>query len=381
MGKWEIVRLGDIASFINGFPFNPNDWSNEGMPIIRIQNLTGSSETFNCFNGTYNNKYVVTKGDILISWSASLGVYEWSKENALLNQHIFKVVFDKREINKRFFTYVIRLKLNEMIEATHGSTMKHITKKHFDDISISLPPLRVQQKIADALDKASALIEMRKAQLEKLDLLIKSQFIEMFGDPVTNPKGWEKEVLQDHADILSGYPFNSDNFSDKGIKICGGLIIMPNNILWDECKYLESSRGYEGYLLNENDIVMAMDRPWISEGFKIATMERNRLPALLIQRTARIRGIDINQEYLYMSLIIGGFDRHCNITGSLVPHISIKDIRSFEIMIPPLVLQEGFEVIAKQIKKQKLQLQLSLNNLSINYQTLLQKCFNGELFA
>ena len=380
MGKWEILRLGDLATFINGFPFNPNDWSNEGMPIIRIQNLTGSSETTNYFNGSYNSKYVVTKGDILISWSASLGVYEWSKEDALLNQHIFKVVFNKRKINKRFFTYAIRLKLDEMIEATHGSTMKHITKKHFDDILISLPPLSIQQKITDALDKASALIEMRKAQIEKLDLLIKSQFIEMFGDPVTNPKEWKKEALQDHADILSGYHFNSENFSDEGIKICGGLIIMPNNILWEECKYWESTKGYEGYLLNDNDIVMAMDRPWITEGFKIAKIERKWLPALLIQRTARIRGIDINQEYLYIYLTIGGFDRHCNVTGSLVPHISIKDIRSFNIMMPPLILQKEFAAIAKQIMIQKLQLQRSFENLTINYQTLLQKCFSGEMF-
>ena len=144
---------------------------------------------------------------------------------------------------------------------------------------------------------------------------------------------------------------------EEGINICGGLIITPQKIKWNECVHWSSAEGFEDYLLNENDIVMALDRPWISEGFKVAKVDAEHLPALLIQRTARIRAIDMNQEYLYYCFINGGFDKHSNVTGSLVPHISAKDIRSFEIMIPPAELQNQFADFAHQVDKSKFVLQ------------------------
>lgn len=128
---------------------------------------------------------------------------------------------------------------------------------------------------------------------------------------------------------------------------------MPQRIDWDSCKYWSSTEGLEEYTLQEKDIVMALDRPWISEGFKIAMVDADELPALLIQRTARIRAVDINQYYLMHCFALGGFDIHCNVTGSLVPHISAKDIRSFPIMLPPIELQEQFAAFVEQTDKSK----------------------------
>lgn len=257
MSKWEMVRLGDVATYVNGFSFKPADWSNKGIPIIRIQNLTGTSDVVNYYDKKYSTKYEINNGDVLISWSASLGVYEWKKGKALLNQHIFKVVFDKLVLDKRFFVFVIAEKLREMSSLVHGSTMKHITKKYFDRIEIQLPPLESQKKIATALDSANALIEKRKEQIEKLDLLIKSQFIEMFGDPVTNPKGWEKKQLSKlivHA---------NNGMARRGNDIDGDIVLRlvelqdgfldyskPNRILLSE---FEKKR----YLLLKNDFLFA----------------------------------------------------------------------------------------------------------------------------
>ena len=95
----ENKRLGDIATYINGYAFKPEQWDTNGKPIIRIQNLNNNLAEFNYYNGDINEKYIVNKGDILISWSASIGVYEWQNEEALLNQHIFKVDFNKIDIN------------------------------------------------------------------------------------------------------------------------------------------------------------------------------------------------------------------------------------------------------------------------------------------
>lgn len=82
------VKLGDVATYVNGYAFKPDDWSNVGLPIIRIQDLTGNSYQCNRFNGKYNEKYEINNGDVLISWSASLGIYIWKGEKALLKTEV-----------------------------------------------------------------------------------------------------------------------------------------------------------------------------------------------------------------------------------------------------------------------------------------------------
>ncbi len=247
--------------------------------------------------------------------------------------------------------------------------------KWLKEADIVIPNVKTQKQISATLDKVTHVIDLCNAQLEKLDLLVKARFIEMFGDPVTNPLNWKKEKTEKHIDLLSGYPFKSEHYVESGVNICGGLIIMPQRIEWDSCVHWATTEGYEEYLLADGDIVMALDRPWITEGFKIALVDDEHLPALLIQRTARIRAIDINQKYLYHCFINGGFDKHTNITGSLVPHISAKDIRSFEIMFPPLELQTQFAAFVSQTNKSKSAVKETLEKAEILKKSLMQQYF------
>ena len=144
----EKVKLGDVATYINGFAFKPTDWSNTGVPIIRIQDLTGNSYQLNRYDGKYDLKYEVTFGDVLVSWSASLGVYVWKGEKAVLNQHIFKVVFDKLSIDKSFFVHQAKNLLEKAVSEAHGATMKHLTKPVFDALPFYLPSIAEQKRIA-----------------------------------------------------------------------------------------------------------------------------------------------------------------------------------------------------------------------------------------
>ena len=370
-----MAKLGDIATYINGYAFKPQDWSDEGIPIIRIQDLTGNSYQANRYNGEYASKYEVNDGDVLISWSASLGIYIWHGEKAVLNQHIFKVVFDKERISKDFFVHQVGLILENAASDAHGATMKHLTKPVFDALPFYLPPYEKQCEIAEVLDKVTSLISLRKQQLAKLDELVKARFVEMFGDPVVNSKRWPVETIENHIDLLTGFPFDSSGYVSKGINICGGLIITPQKIDWSACKHWPQVTGYEDYILRPNDIVIALDRPWISNGFKIAMVDKEHLPALLIQRTARIRAVDINQHYLMQSLLLGRFDKHCNITGSLVPHISPKDIKSYSIMIPPIELQNQFASFIERVNQQKQTVQQSLEKLELMKKALMQEYF------
>ena len=212
-----MARLGDIATYINGFAFKPSDWSDSGVPIIRIQDLTGNSYQANRYSGEYDKKYEVLPGDVLISWSASLGIYVWTGERAVLNQHIFKVVFDKCEVDKSFFVHQVQNILEKAASSAHGATMKHLTKPVFDALPFYLPPLEEQRRIAALLDKVSDLIAKRRAQLDKLDLLVKARFVEMFGDPLLDSGKYPKVPLGSLAEVGSSKRIFEKEYVSEGV--------------------------------------------------------------------------------------------------------------------------------------------------------------------
>ena len=145
--------MGDIATYVNGAAFKPRDWSSSGRPIIRIQNLNDPSATFNYFSGTIDSKYLVQKGDILVSWATHLEAYIWNGDEAWLNQHIFKVVFNKTDVDKTFFLYAANVALKEAFKKAHGfkASMEHIKRGDFEDAVVYLPDLDTQRQFAVSL--------------------------------------------------------------------------------------------------------------------------------------------------------------------------------------------------------------------------------------
>lgn len=136
--SWPLAKLGDIAEFVNGFAFKPSHWEESGKKIIRIQNLTDAAKPYNRTSLEVPEKYIVRAGDILVSWSATLDVFEWSDEEALLNQHIFKVVPNYALVDKAYFKFAIKNAIESMLQFTRGSTMKHINRGDF--LSTEIPP-------------------------------------------------------------------------------------------------------------------------------------------------------------------------------------------------------------------------------------------------
>jgi type I restriction enzyme S subunit len=289
----------------------------------------------------------------------------------------------KTDTYTKFVFYYLSGNIHLLEEGFKGAGLKHISKDYLSNIEIPLPPLDTQKKIAAILDEADKLRQLDKKLIEKYDALTQSLFLDMFGDPVTNPKGWEKSKAENHIDLLTGYAFKSKDYSEGSdhINLCGGLIIMPWGIEWDKCNKWnpEKVQGLNKYWLEEGDIVMAMDRPWISSGFKICMLTNDDIPSLLVQRTARIRSNSISSFFLYNLYNSLAFERHAKPTETTVPHISPKDIRSFEIITPPLELQNQFAERVQSIESQKAQAQHSLQKSEELFNSLLQKAFKGEL--
>lgn len=214
--NWQVKSLGEVADFINGRAFKPEELGTKGLPIIRIQNLTGFSGVYNYFDGEVDDKNLVRKNDILISWSASLGVYIWEGLDAVLNQHIFKVNLNNN-VDRIFFFYLIKTKIDEMLNQVHGSTMKHITKDRFDNIKVKLPPLPIQKQISEILEKADQAKQKRNEANKLTDEFLQSVFIEMFGDTVKNPNGFPLQPLEKVCIKITDGTHNSPKNDQKGI--------------------------------------------------------------------------------------------------------------------------------------------------------------------
>ena len=164
------TRMGDIATYVNGYAFKPQDWSFEGVPIIRIQNLNDPSADFNRFTGEIDEKYLVHNGDVLVSWATHLEAYLWNGGDAWLNQHIFKVVFDKRKVNKVFFIFAANYALKEAFKKAHGfkATMEHIKRGDFEDAIVMMPDLFQQEEFATLVrqsDKSKFELEQALSEL------------------------------------------------------------------------------------------------------------------------------------------------------------------------------------------------------------------------
>ena len=370
------VKLKDVCTINMGQSPSSDSYNENGHGVPFFQG-----------NADFGERYPVTRKwcsaptkmaapeDILISVRAPIGAMNYAKEECCIGRGLAALTPNREKVSPEYIFWLLKGKNEELNSKGTGSTFKAIGRNILEETLVPDISLEKQTECSIILEKVYRVILSRKQQLQKLDELVKARFIELFGDPISNPKGWKKDKAESHIDLLSGYPFQSEQYVNDGINICGGLIIMPQKIQWQDCRHWPSVDGYEDYLLAEDDIVMALDRPWISEGFKIAQVDSTHLPALLIQRTARIRGIDVNQQYLFHCFVNGGFDKHCNVTGSLVPHISAKDIRSFEILLPPIKLQKQFAAFVKQVDKSKVAVQKALDETQLLFDSLMQKYF------
>ena len=149
---WEVSKLKYLGRYVNGYPFKPDDWGNKGKPIIRIQDLTGSNDSPNYYDGDIDAKYHIKNGDILVSWAATLDAFIWNKGDGLLNQHIFKAIPQEEKITSYFFFWMIKEAMQNMNnDNKHGIFMQHVTLDVFNNFSVPLPPLSEQKRIATYL--------------------------------------------------------------------------------------------------------------------------------------------------------------------------------------------------------------------------------------
>lgn len=282
---WHMCSLAELGDYVNGFAFKPDDWSESGLPIIRIAQITGSSNDCDYFTGRISDRFKITSGDIIFSWSGTLAVVKWSGGPAWLNQHLFRVD-PAAGVDPEFLFHVLSESVAEMDKRAHGSTMKHIKRGELREHIIQVPhSVTEQKKIAKILDTLDTQIHQTEALIAKLekikqglltDLLTRgiadngqlrpspAQAPQLYKDSPLGPipKEWEAVKIGDEAEIAHGFAFSGDLFSSQPI---GPALLVPGNFHRNGGLYFEerNTKYYSGTypkesMLRNGDLLIVM---------------------------------------------------------------------------------------------------------------------------
>ena len=174
---WELLPAGDLVHLINGRAFKSTEWKTSGFPIIRIQNLNDPKKTFNYFQGEVACSHRIENGDMLLSWSGtpgtSFGAFIWDRGEAVLNQHIFKVVIYSKLLDKEYLRMTINACLEALIGSARGGVgLKHVTKGQIEALQIPLPPLEEQKRIVAKVNELMRLCDQLERQQQQRSRLL-----------------------------------------------------------------------------------------------------------------------------------------------------------------------------------------------------------------
>jgi type I restriction enzyme, S subunit len=387
------MKIGDICEVVRGSSPRPRDDSRyyDGpVPRLMIADVTRDGKYVSAKIDSLTElgakqSRPMSSGEVVIAVSGAPGLPAVLAHDACIHDGFVGLrKLDTTQVNIDFlYRYLIFVRLQSSGRAV-GAIFKNLTTEQIRETIIPDFPIETQKRIAAILDQAEALRSLRRQSIGQLDALARSVFLEMFGDPVTNPKGWEIGQLQDIAEFQTGYPFSSSDYIEhgEGIKLCRGANVLPNHIDWKDLALWPKSRVKEvsEFNLQVGDVVVAMDRPWISSGFKIAQIQDVDLPALLVQRVARLRGTNgFLNSFIFELLKHPIFTRQCKPTETTIPHISPRDIKTFSFPIPPLALQQEFADRIGAIEALKAQHRESLAKMDTLFASLQHRAFRGEL--
>jgi type I restriction enzyme, S subunit len=196
---WKTHNLGELAEYVNGRAFKPEDWADAGLPIVRIQNLNDPTKPFNYYSGTFAEKHKIDSGDVLLSWSGtpgtSFGCFIWERGEALLNQHIFKVKVNKDLVLREYFVHATNSRLDEMIDLAHGAAgLRHVTKAKLETIELPVPPIEAQRRIVarikECMERVEEIEELKDASRIQQQYLSASLIESELHPGRTGDKGW-----------------------------------------------------------------------------------------------------------------------------------------------------------------------------------------------
>lgn len=339
---------------------------------------------------TYDNRpsranLSVAEGDIL--FAKMCGTKKTLRIDRLLSEHLYSTGFCAVRANESIMDAALLYHLlasdqflTQKDQNSSGATQKAITNAGLRKIVIQVPDLSEQRKLAANLDCIEQLMAKRREQLVSFDQLVKSRFIELFGDPVDNDRAWATETLNSVCSTIVDCPHSTPSYTsdNTGYMCIRTSIVKKNHIMWDEIEYIPEQEYYQRIQRKRperGDIIYTREGAILG----IAAMIDRECNVALGQRSMLLSPNTYKclPQFLSAAMNFDSFLRKVlgGVSGSASPHINVGDIKAFAIILPPIELQEQFAALVEQTDKSKLAVQKSLEELEILKKSLMQQYF------
>ena len=391
--KWLSENVAAVAQVFNGKTPSRDEQRAAGHAVLKIKDV----DEFGCFRGTFSGfvdhalaekhrKKQILGGETLVLNAAHSASHVASKTffaanavvGAIATGEWLVVRWDKSKVDERYGNHWInstdtRFKLRQLINGIH------LYPRDVGGLEIPLPPLPEQKRIAGILDAADALRAKRREALAQLDTLLQSTFLDMFGDPVTNPNGWEEKVLGEICDVRdgthdspryveSGHPLlTSKNFKD------GEIDLEASNLISDEDFTQINKRSK----VDVGDLVM----PMIGTIGNPVLVEHE--PHFAIKNVALIKFAKGSPDNRFIrALLCSHYFDHITLKanrGGTQKFVALKDLRGMPIPIPRADLQRRFATVVESVERQKARIRAHLAELDALFASLQSRAFNGTL--
>jgi len=368
--------LGDLVEILSGFAFDAEQFVDSGdLPIVRIRDVVpGYSSTY--YRGEYDPKYLVRDGDLLIGMDGGFHRGRWRGGRALLNQRVCRITPSNGKLDDDYLFHFLPTALKAIEDITPFVTVKHLSTKSIRAIEIPLPPLAEQRRIAEILDRADALRAKRRAALAQLDTLAQSIFLDLFGDPATNPRCWETCAVGDVTTcVVPG--------RDKPKSFTGDTPWITTD---DLVRQGATNRSRKGIGLTDAEISQVRARVIPNGSVVLCCVGDLGITSIAgeplvinqqlhaFQCNERIKNVFLMFCLPYQVSYMRG-----RATSTTLAYMNKSVCNSIPITLPPIDLQETFAERVEMVEQVKASCQESSAGLDDVFASLRHRAFRGEL--
>ena len=383
-----MTTLGQICSFLNGgTPSRGVARYYQGdVPWITSADISSPrADTARSFITEEAIKESATNripaGTVLLVTRTSVGKVAVATMELCFSQDITAITPDPHCLDRSYLVHFLRTKQPHFERLARGATIKGITREAVTNLAIPLPPLAEQKRIAEILDKADALRAKRRAALAQLDTLTQSIFLDMFGDPVTNPMGWEVVAFESIGNSRLG------KMLDKGKEVgdCQFPYLANTNVQWGRFDLAAlrtmdfSESDCEEFKLENGDLLICeggeVGRTAIWHGAHDRIYFQKALHRVRLDPTVAVP--EYVFQFMWFMAKNGGF-RHLT-TSATIAHLTGVKLKRLPCPRPPLELQHRFATIVESVEHQKANQRAHLAELDTLFASLQSRAFRGEL--